>query len=104
MATKRTPQRTPKYHVPQAQNDPPVDQSAEEGGHPHAGIGKFLRCLKTGTIYAWTEKMAERGDLVEATDEGPNFVKPKDDDPVKDLSFLSEPPDKVMPHGPTRAA
>ena len=55
MATKRTPQRTPKYHVPQAQNDPPVDQSAEEGGHPHAGIGKFLRCLKTGTIYAWTD-------------------------------------------------
>lgn len=104
MATKRTPQRTPKYHVPQAQNDPPVDQQAAEGGHPHAGEGKFLRCLKTGTIYAWTEKMAERGDLVEAIDEGPNFAKAKVEDPIKDLQFLSEPPDKVMPNGPARAA
>lgn len=96
------PSRTPKFHVPKARNEPQVDENAEEAGHPHAGFGKYLINRNTGEVYPWTDRMAERGDLLYAAD-----ALPKDEediDPLKDFQMLTMPPQKVIPNGPSRAS
>ena len=94
--------RTPKFHVPQAMNEPPLDENAGEAGHPHAGFGKYLINHKTGEVYPWTDRMAERGDILYASDELP--VDPEANDPLRDLSFLSQPPERILPNGSSRAS
>lgn len=94
--------RSPKFRVPQGTNPPNVDESAGEAGHPHAGYGKYLVNRKTGEVYPWTDRMAERGDMLYATDQPP--VEATEDDPLADLNFLSQPPERVLPNGPSRAS
>ena len=81
-------------------NEPPVDTESQEGGPPYAGDGVYLRNKQTGEIYPWTERMAERGDLLEALDELP---KDADHDPLGGLAFLNQSPEKILPNGPSRA-
>lgn len=97
-----SPSRTPKFHVPRAMNEPPVDEDAPEAGHPHAGNGTYLVNRKTGEVYPWTERMAERGDMLYATDTLPQSER--EDDPLKDFQMLALPPDQIAQNGPSRAS
>ena len=88
-----------RFVVPNRGTDVQVDEQADnrkEMGPPFAGHGKFLRNKQTGEIYTWNERMALRGDLVEAVD-SPTEVNDSLTADLKALDFLSNPPAYQIP-------
>lgn len=91
---------TSRFVVPNRGTDVQVDEEADkrpgEQGPPHAGYGKYLRNKQTGEIYTWNDRMALRGDILEAVNSRTE-VRDSLPDELKALDFLSNPPVYAQP-------